>query len=324
MTDVARAFWVAAPGHGEIRREKLAACGEGELLVRTRYSGISRGTEALVFSGRVPPSEYQRMRAPFQQGDFPGPVKYGYCSVGQVERGPRSLIGRNVFVLYPHQTSFVVPIESAYLLPDDLPPERAVLAANLETAINGLWDSGAEAGDRIAVIGAGTVGCLVAWLAGQLPGCQVELVDINSHREVVARALGVQFAHPESVGQDQDLVIHASGSPAGLSVALRIAAFEATVLEMSWYGEQSVPLPLGQAFHSRRLTIRASQVGSVSPRRRARWNTRRRMELALSLLRSPALDVLITGESAFEELPAVMAQLAGQGGDTLCHLIKYS
>jgi 2-desacetyl-2-hydroxyethyl bacteriochlorophyllide A dehydrogenase len=324
MNDVAHAFWVAAPGQGEIRTERLPPCAAGELLIRTRYSGISRGTESLVFNGRVPPSEYQRMRAPFQQGDFPGPVKYGYCTVGQVEQGSRALVGRHVFVLYPHQTRFVVSRESAYVLPDDVPPERAVLAANLETAINGLWDGGAQIGDRIAVIGAGTVGCLVAWLAGQLPGCRVELVDINSHRESVARALGVHFAHPETVGREQDLVIHTSGSPAGLALALRIAGFEARVLEMSWYGDQPAPLQLGGAFHSRRLTIQASQVGAVSARQRARWDTRRRMELGLSLLRSPALDILLTGESAFEDLPEVMAQLATAGGDTLCHVIRYS
>ena len=324
MTDDARAFWIAAPGRGEIRSETLPALSATDVVVRALYSGVSRGTESLVFNGRVPESEYQRMRAPFQAGEFPGPVKYGYASVGQVERGPRELQGRHVFVLYPHQTRYVVPAESVYVLPDDVPPERAVLAANLETAINGLWDARAQIGDRIAVIGAGTVGCLVAWLAGRLPGCEVELVDINSHRESVARALGVRFAHPETVGHDQDLVIHASGSPAGLALALRIAGFEATIAEMSWYGDQVVPVPLGQSFHARRLTLRSSQVGTVARSQRSRWDTSRRMRLALRLLADPALDVLMTGESAFEDLPEVMAQLAAAGGDTLCHLIRYS
>ena len=295
-----------------------------DVLVRALYSGVSRGTEALVFNGRVPTSEYQRMRAPFQAGEFPSPVKYGYASVGRVERGPRELQGRHVFVLHPHQTRYVVPAHSVYALPDDVPPERAVLAANLETAINGLWDAAVKIGDRVAVIGAGTVGCLVAWLAGRIPGCWVQLVDINSHREGVAKALGVHFAHPETVGNDQDLVIHASGSPAGLALALRIAAFEATIVEMSWYGDEVVPVPLGQSFHARRLTLRSSQVGTVPPSQRSRWNTRRRLQFALSLLADPALDVLVTGESAFDDLPEVMAQLAAGGGDTLCHLIRYS
>jgi 2-desacetyl-2-hydroxyethyl bacteriochlorophyllide A dehydrogenase len=323
MTRDARAFWIAAPGRGEIRSEPLPSPAASDIVVRALYSGVSRGTESLVFNGRVPASEYQRMRAPFQAGEFPFPVKYGYTSVGRVEDGSRELHDRNVFVLYPHQTRYVVPAQSVYVLPDDVPPERAVLAANLETAINGLWDARPQIGDRIAVIGAGTVGCLVAWLAARVPGCKVELVDINPRRRSIAQALGVPFAQPETVADDQDLVIHASGSSAGLDVALRIAGFESTIVEMSWYGDLTVPMPLGQSFHARRLTLRSSQVGTVASSQRARWDTRRRMQLALTLLADPALDVLITGESAFEELPEVMAQLAGGAGDTLCHRIRY-
>ncbi len=324
MSDAAaRAFWIAAPGRGEIRDEPLTAPSADEVVVRARYSGISRGTEALVFLGRVPESEHQRMRAPFQDGRFPAPVKYGYASVGRVERGAKELLAHDVFVLYPHQTRYVVAAQSVYLLPDGVPPQRAVLAANLETAINALWDARPQVGDRIAVIGAGTVGCLVAWLAGRMPGCDVTLVDVNPRRAGVARALGVPFAEPDAVVEDADLVIHASGSPPGLALALRIAGFEATIVEMSWYGDQAVPLALGEAFHARRLTLKSSQVGTVAASQRARWSARRRMELALWLLADPALDVLITGESAFDELPTVMAQLASAPGDTLCHRIRY-
>src|SRR6267378_1477007 len=297
--DAARAFWIAAPGEGEIRTEPLDTPSPDDVVVRALYSGISRGTEALVFQGRVPPSEFQRMRAPFQAGSFPAPIKYGYASVGRIERGPRELQNRTVFVLYPHQTRYVVPAQSVHVLPDDVPPERAVLTANLETAINGLWDARPHIGDRIVVVGAGTVGCLVAWLAGRIPGCDVELVDINPHRAAIARAVGVRFARPETVSEGADVVIHASGSPAGLELALRVAGFEATVAELSWYGDRAVSVALGEAFHTRRLTLKSSQVGSVAQSQRARWDTRRRMQLALALLADPALDVLITGESDF-------------------------
>lgn len=323
MADTARAFWIAAPRTGEIRSEPLPAPGAGDVVVRTLYSGISRGTEALVFEGRVPASEHARMRAPFQVGEFPGPVKYGYASVGRVEHGPHALVGRTVFVLHPHQTRYVVPAHAVAVVPDSVPGARAVLAANLETAINGLWDAGPRVGDRIVVIGGGTVGCLTAWLAGRIPGCSVEVVDLNPARRTVARALGVSFAAPSAVAGEADLVIHASGSPAGLALALQVAAFEATVVEMSWYGTQAVSIPLGEAFHARRLTIRSSQVGSVASAQRPRWDTRRRMQLALSLLADPALDTLITGESDFESLPSVMARLAATPGDTLCHRIRY-
>jgi len=323
MADEARAFWVVAPGRGEIRPETLRAPVDGDVVVRTLFSGISRGTEALVFGGHVPQSEWGRMRAPFQDGEFSGSVKYGYANVGRIECGSSELEGRAVFVLYPHQTRYVVPASAVYLLPSDVPPARAILAANLETALNGVWDASPQTGDRVAVIGAGTVGCLVAWLVSRIQGCDVQLVDVNPRRQRVAQALGVSFAHPETVLADADIVIHVSGSPEGLQRALDIAGFEATIIEMSWFGDRQVPLPLGGAFHSRRLTIKSSQVGHVAAARRSRWDTRRRMAHALSLLADPALDVLITGENAFEDLPDVMARLAQAPGDALCHRLRY-
>jgi len=321
--DVIRAFWIAAPGRGEIRSEPLPAPSRDDVVVRARYSGVSRGTEALVFRGRVPASEYQRMRAPFQTGEFPAPVKYGYASVGEIERGPQDLVGRTAFVLYPHQTRYVVPSASVHVLPTSVPAARAVLAANLETAINGLWDAGPRIGDRLVVIGAGTVGCLVAWLASRIPGCHVELVDVNPHRSDVARALGVRFVGPDAVMEDADVVVHASGSAKGLALAFDVAGFEAKIVELSWYGSGEVPVALGGSFHSRRLTLMSSQVGSVARAQRGRWDTRRRMQLALDLLSHAELDALITGESPFEELPSVMASLALDPGDALCHRIRY-
>jgi threonine dehydrogenase-like Zn-dependent dehydrogenase len=318
-----RAFWVAEPGRGEIRTEAPVVAAADEVLVRARYSGVSRGTEALVFEGRVPASEFDRMRAPFQAGSFPAPVKYGYASVGFVEAGPPALRGRHVFVLYPHQTRYVVPAASAHLVPPDVPPARAVLAANLETAINIVWDAEVRPGDRVAVIGGGTVGLLVAWLAGRIPGGHVELVDKNPARAGVAATIGAAFAVPEAARRDADVVIHTSGSPAGLALALEVAAFEAIVVEASWYGTDVVPLRLGEAFHARRLTIRSSQVGWVAAAQRARWDARRRMALALGLLTDATLDALITGESDFESLPEIMPRLARSPQDVICHRIRY-
>lgn len=322
--ETARAFWIAAPGKGEIRRERLPVPSKDDVVIRARYSGISRGTEALVYNGRVPPSEFDRMRAPFQAGDFPAPVKYGYSSVGCVEVGPEAIQGKHVFVLFPHQTRYVVPAAAASLVPDDVPLERAVLAANLETAINIVWDANIRVGDRVSVIGSGAVGCLVAWLARRIPGCDVELVDVNRRRASIALAFGVGFSDPSSARRNADVVVHASGSPAGLALALDAAGFESTVVEASWYGTQSVPLPLGEAFHARRLTLKSSQVGSVAAVQRARWDTRRRLSLALSLLSDPVLDTLISGESDFESLPDVMASLSNGAGDALCHRVRYT
>ncbi len=323
----ARACWVMAPGRAELRAETLAALPSGDVRVRTLHTGVSRGTESLVFRGEVPASETRRMRAPFQTGDFPAPVKYGYSSVGVVEVGPDELQGRTVFCLYPHQTVYQVPADAVLPLPADVPAARAVLAPLLETAINALWDAAPGIGDRIAVVGGGVLGLLVAWLAARVPGCAVQVIDTEPARADVARALGAAFALPAAAAPEADLVIHASGHAAGLATALRLAAFEATVLELSWYGTRDVSVPLGEAFHARRLVLKSSQVGHVASAQRGRWSHRRRLELALSLLGDPLLDRLITHSAPFDELPGVLARLAGAGGNpdplTLCQRIDY-
>jgi len=320
---VASAFWVMEPGRGEIRTAPLAPPAANELRVRMLASGISRGTEALVFRGLVPASQHQAMRCPGQEGDFPGPVKYGYSTVGLVEAGPAEWLGRRVFCLHPHQDRFNLAVDMALPVPDAVPTRRAVLAANLETAVNGLWDAGALAGDRIAIVGAGVVGGLVASLAARLPGTRVTLVDRDPARADLALALGCGFAVPGDAPGDQDLVIHASGAPEGLVLALGLAGFEATVLEMSWYGDRPVTLPLGEVFHVKRLVIRSSQVGAVAPAQRPRWSHRRRLALALDLLADPVYDRFLDGESAFADLPATMARLAADPAGALCRLVLY-
>jgi threonine dehydrogenase-like Zn-dependent dehydrogenase len=319
----AQAFWVTAPGRGEIRSQPLRAAASGEVRIRTIASAISRGTETLVFRGEVPESEWRRMRCPFQEGEFPAPVKYGYSTLGVVENGPSEMLGRRVFCLHPHQDRFIVPIDAVIAVPEEVPDRRATLAANMETAVNALWDAEPGLGDHIAVIGAGVVGCLIATLAARLPGAEVELIDIDPDRAPIAAALGCIFANPQTARPEADLVIHASGAPEGLVTALAIAGFEATVLEVSWYGNRAVPLPLGGAFHSRRLVLSASQVGALPAMRRQRWTHRRRLALALSLLRDPAFDVLLSGESEFSALPELMPRLAASPAGLLCHTLRY-
>ncbi len=323
---MARAWWVTGAGKGEIQETPVMASGseglEEFVTVQTLYSGISRGTESLVFHGRVPKSEYSAMRAPFQEGDFPWPVKYGYANVGKIVEGPADLVGQVVFCLYPHQTRFRVPVSSVTPLPEELPAARAILAANMETAVNGLWDGSPAIGDRIAVVGLGVVGLLVAWLASRIPGTRVTAIDTNTERRAVAEQLGLAFSNG-SVADDHDLVVHASGDPSGLETALGLAGQEATIVEMSWYGDQLVSAPLGAAFHPRRLTLKSSQVGQIVPSRVPRWNYRKRLALALELLQDDSLDALITGECWFDDLPKSMARILIDGRDTLCHRVVY-
>lgn len=323
MSNEALAFWLREPGLGEIRPVPLPEPGPGHVLVRTVRSGVSRGTETLVFRGRVPASQYAAMRAPFQDGDFPGPLKYGYLSVGVVEQGPPELRGRTVFCLYPHQTAYVVPAEAVAVVPDDVPPERAVLAGTVETAVNALWDAAPLLGDRIAVVGAGMVGCAVARLLARIPGVRVTIVDIDASRAGVAAALGVDFSLPAEAAGGRDIVIHTSATSAGLQQSLDLLAREGTVIDLSWYGDTEARLSLGGAFHSGRLTIRASQVGMVATSRRGRRTSAERLAIALDLLRDPAFDALITGVSRFDELPDVMARLAGGSLPALCHTLTY-
>ncbi|UXZ53253.1 zinc-binding alcohol dehydrogenase [Halomonas sp. 7T] len=323
VPDTATAFWITREAYGELRREPLASPEEGEVLVRALYSGISRGTESLVFNTRVPESEYARMRAPFQTGDFPTPVKYGYCSVGRVAKGPQTLRDKTVFCLYPHQDHYVVPADAVLPLPEQVPAHRAVLTANMETAINGVWDANPMLGERLCVVGAGVVGALVAYLCAQIPGVDVRLIDINPEREALAAQLGVSFCTPDEAPVDQDCVIHASGHPQGLRLGMGLLGNEGRLIEMSWFGKGDVALPLGGAFHSQRLTLKASQVGQLPAVLLPRWNYRRRLTLALSLLTDPRLDALISGESAFADFPAIAPQLFGPGSTALCHRIRY-
>lgn len=313
----AMALWCTGPGRAELRP---ADPGAG-VAVETLFSGISRGTERLVFEGRVPETEYDRMRAPAQEGAFPFPVKYGYCAVGRVTEGP--LTGQDVFALHPHQTRFRMGAAMLTPLPDGLPPDRAVLGANMETALNVLWDSGAGPGDRIAVIGAGVIGALAGYLAARLPGAEVTLIDVNSDRASLAQTLGCGFASPADAPTECDVVLHASATAQGLALALDCAGQNATVVEASWHGAGDTAVPLGGAFHSRRLRLISSQVGNPPPDRAPRWSHARRMAKALDLLRDSRLDALISGQTAFGDLPDHYGPILSDPG-TLCHRVSYT
>jgi NADPH:quinone reductase-like Zn-dependent oxidoreductase len=319
----AKALWYVAPGHAELRAEAVAAPAAGEVRVRALFGAVSRGSERLVCNGKVPPGEFERMRAPFMAGAFPFPVKYGYAAVGRVEVGPSDLYGRVVFALNPHQTLFTVPADQVVPIPAAVPPQRAVLAANMETALNALWDGAPGPCDRIAVVGAGVVGLLLARLAARIPGTEVTVVDIAPARAALARALGAGFAIPEAAPAACDLVFHASGTGAGLATALRIAGEEAAIVELSWYGAGEVAVPLGERFHSGRLRLISSQVGKVATSHRPRWSHGRRLAAAVALLDDAVLDGLLAPAVEFEDLPTRLPALLAGEADARCPLIRY-
>jgi NADPH:quinone reductase-like Zn-dependent oxidoreductase len=321
----AKSLWLTDRRQAELRTVALGSLAQDEVLIESRYGAISRGTEALVANGAVPESEYGRMKAPLQEGEFPFPIKYGYAVVGKVASGPREKLGETVFCLHPHQDVFHAPAEMAIPVPAVIPPGRAILAANMETALNAIWDAGIMAGDRVAVVGAGLVGLLAAFLAAKVPGTMVTVVDLNVGRRSLAEIFGCSFATPEDVEAltgSADVVIHASASSEGLATAISLAAFEARIVEMSWFGDRGIEVALGGAFHSQRLSIVASQVGHVPAARRARWPLARRLETALALLDDDRLDGLISGETAFEDLAGPYCDILSDP-DTLCHRIRY-
>lgn len=322
--DAATAWWTIGPGRGEFRRAVLPAVADGEASVRTLFTGVSRGTETLVARGEVPASERERMRAPFQEGDFPFPVKYGYLNVGTVEHGPAALRGRTVFTLFPHQSRFVVPAEAVLPVPEAVPPRRAVLAGAVETAVNVLWDAAPLVGDRLVVVGGGMIGCAIARVARGIPGAEVTVVDVDPARAATAEALGVGFALASETLPPADVVIEASGSGAGLGRALQIAPTDGEVVVASWYGDRPLSVELGADFHARRIALRPSQVGAVSSRRRSSRTTRDRLALALRLLEDPAFDALLSGSSPWRQLPEVIAALAEGTAHPLCHTIDWS
>lgn len=321
--DRSLAYWTTSPGHGELLPADLPPVEHGQALVRTLYSGISRGTETLVHDGRIPPEVASIMEAPFQEGTFGGPVKYGYLSVGVVEEGPASLVGQRVFCLYPHQDRYVVPITALTVIPDGVPSERAVLAGAVETAVNALWDARPCHGDRIAVVGGGMIGAAVATLLSKFPLQRLQLIDPDPSRADLADRLGLDWARPADAEGDCDLVFHCSSTAAGLSLGLGLLGDEAELIEMSWYGTQSPEVPLGADFHARRLSIRASQVGAIAAPRRARRSHQDRLATALDALTNPAFDALLSGTSDFTELPNVMRDLASGSLPALCHVIAY-
>lgn len=320
--EAASALWFEAPESCRLRHERLGQPSVNEVLVRTLFSGISRGTEALIFRGLVPESEFARMRGPHMEGSFPFPVKYGYAAVGQIEVGPSHLVGKEVFALFPHQDRFILPADQVTVLPDTLPARRAVLAANMETALNIVWDAGIQPGDRVAVFGAGVVGSLVAYLASRIVGTETFVVDLDTARQELAAALGLTFIPAGSLEGEFDVLVNATAAAEALQEAITHAGMEAKIVEASWYGDRAVSIPLGGAFHSRRLSLVSSQVGGIPAARRARWTYARRMAKALELLLDPRLDRLISGETAFSELPDAYARILSSQ-DTLCHRIRY-
>lgn len=324
MSHMAHALVYEAPGFVSMQQVDLPDLRPGDVHVRTLFSGLSRGTERLVFQGRVPEREWQRMRAPLQIGDFPFPVRYGYAAVGVVDAGPENLIGQRVFSLHPHQSAFRVPAHWVVPLPDSTPSATAILGANMETALNAIWDAQLRPGARVLVVGAGLLGWLIVHALSCRSDLNVVVTDIRPETGALADDFLVKFADPAAVPREGfDVAFHTSATGAGLQTALDALHFEGRVIELSWYGDTPVKVDLGGNFHANRLQIVSSQVGHVAPARRGALSHRDRLALALEHLSAPRLESLITNEVPFHALPERMADLLGSSAPGIATRIVY-
>jgi len=310
----------------------LKQLSKDEVLVKALYSGISRGTESLVYSGKVPSSEWSRMRCPNQTGEFSFPINYGYASVGKVisvgSDVTNTKAGDKVFVLHPHQDRFIVGDSWINVLPDDLQdPEIAVLSANMETALNANWDADIENRKSIVVVGGGVVGILTAYVAKQLSGKKPVLIDIDERKAELANKFGFDFALARDAASEDfgkfECVFHTSASEKGLQLAIDLAVFEGRVIEMSWYGDKPISINLGGAFHSQRISLISSQVGHVSANKRQSHSHSDRMSLAMDLLRNSALKALLKPIVPFADLPDRLDEVL-TSSETLCPLVTYN
>lgn len=321
MNDVAQALVYCAPGEARIDTVDLPPQG---IRVMTRFSGISRGTERLIFNGLVPEAEHDRMRAPLQSGDFPFPVRYGYAATGTVDDPTTDLHGREVFCLHPHQTAFRAPQAMVLPIPRNVPASRAILAANMETALNAIWDARLRPGSKCLVVGAGLLGWLITALLSRRPDLSVDITDIRTDTGVKADDFSVNFMTPDRTNScSYDVAFHTSASSAGLQSALDALNFEGRVIELSWYGVRETQINLGGNFHANRLSILCSQVGHVAPTHRHAVTHRDRLARALTALDDPRLDLLITHEVHFRDLPESLPRLLADDAPGIATRIVY-
>ncbi|MGI9350414.1 MAG: zinc-dependent alcohol dehydrogenase [Rhizobiaceae bacterium] len=328
----ARRLTYPACGKGIIEYAQLIDIKDENVTLKTLYSGISKGTESLVFNGNVPESEWTRMQCPFMTGSFAFPITYGYacvCEVMECGKAVENLeLGDRVFILHPHQDLMCVPASACHKLPDIIPTKRGVLSANMETGLNSVWDAEISGKPACAVIGAGVVGLMTAHALRETTGVSPIVLDVNPAKEKIISKLGFNFANPSRHTDlnlpEFEFLFHTSASSEGLQTAIDLAGFEARIVELSWYGEKPVSLLLGGAFHSKRLRIIASQVGSIAPAMRAELDQSERIKQAMALLDDPRLDSLLETEIEFSEVPDHLHDLLGPQSDILCQVIRYT
>ncbi len=327
----ARAVHFVAPRRVELRAVDLASPTGRRVLVATEYSGISSGTELLAYRGEMDPELPLDETLGALAGTFAYPFRYGYSAVGRVLRPAGALReGQLVFAFHPHQDRFVVDACQAVPV-DGVDPRTATLYPLVETALQVCLDAAPRLGETVVVVGLGAVGILVAALLGRA-GAGVLGSEPLAARRATATAFGVRAVAPDQLGEavaretggrGADLLVEASGNPEALAWSLALLAHEGVALVCSWYGTKPAVLPLGAAFHRRRLAIRSTQVSTLPAALTARWDRRRRAELAWRLVGELPLPVLATHEFPFEQAADAYACLDSAAGNPIHVALRY-
>lgn len=311
-----RSLWHIDAGHSEIRSQNLDPL-PGQILLQSLYSLISLGTEKTIALGGVPGNVYDKMKVPYMEGSFSLPVKYGYSLVARSEEG------QCYHLMHPHQDLVSVNPESLTPVPPGIPPSRAVLVSNMETALTAYWDAGPLKDEKIMIAGFGLIGALTALLL-RLKGFQdITVYEPDATRTGLARRLGFHTGDPGFDPGPFDLAFHSSGNASGLQHCLEVMGPEGRILELSWYGRQKITLGLGEHFHINRLRIIASQVSSIPRNLQGAWNFAKRKQEVLSLLADPCWDRLEIEEVPFETSPAVFYKIRHSQTKGLTYILKY-
>ena len=290
------------------------------VLVKTIYSGISKGTEKLISSKMVSKNQFELMQAPFQKGNFNLPIKYGYINVGKIINGPKNLINKNIFSLYPHQTIYEIPIKNINLLPKDN-LKKYVLVANMETAINIFWDCSANKNDKILIFGLGTVGLLTAFFFKLKNYKKIYVYDSNINKKKYCNLLRLNFINLKQA-KDFNIIINTTSNYKVLEKSMSILVNEGKIVEASWYGSKKGYLSLGDYFHSRRLKLISSQVSKIPNHMKNKYDYKKRLKLAINSLKHKKLEKLITSESNFFNLERDYFKILNNK-NTIMHLVKY-
>lgn len=319
----AESFWIRKKNNSFIKKHSISIPQNNEVLVKTIYSGISYGTEKIVYSGNVPKSQRSLMRCPYQEGEFGSNVKYGYMNVGKVMNGPSKLVNRYVYTLYPHQTQYVLPLEELTFIPKLIPIKRCLLTANMETAINAMWDTLPTCGDKILIIGAGIVGFLMAYILMTIIGIEILLIDTDKEKSKIAKIFGIKFSCSIPKSYNANIIYECSGNPSVIDILSSHVNDETVICIMSWYGNSVSNINFGNEFFSKRTKILFSQVAKVSHNRDKYWNNKKRKDLAISLLNDDKLDNLIEKDMiSFHDLPEFFSNTA-RHNKFFCKVIDY-